>query len=506
MAVFPASANGATSKAANSLIRIPPMVPLCLLLLSAATQLSALIEVDLKHPVVDVTPIPLSGHSSSRDVVSCERVLVSGVSRLKLGSYASAYRVTLIPSAVIPERLHGKIQICSHKNSSLDLCKCQQDDWKSLQKGAWSSVMSPYEDRLIDVKYVGDFMDSVTVTIEEDPQNWRLVCLAMGMILLLLAPIVSSWVPFYYSSSMMIGICLVIIILLFQAMKLLPTGRKNMFYVTIYGSMLGAGSFLLHHFSMVVNSILLNFGLDEELHNPVSIFVLVGVILSGAGFGYWLVRKYVVSENGNVDTGVAQFVKWAIRIIGITFVFQSTLDTPLAIVVLGLWCLLCSCMNSMRQRRARNRSVNARINKQLNLTPKRAEFYKKSKRAGIYGSASKSPMSSSPWSGSPLRGLARSNNKRVAKKEPACYYSTYHKTPNRKRFSAREWEEFTQESTKSGIAELASSPEFADWIMKNADRVKVVPEESSDETVDSRSDDDSAAESCSGVSFFKWQR
>lgn len=54
-----------------------------------------------------------------------------------------------------------------------------------------------------------------------DFQQWRLVCLAVGLILLLLAPTVSRWVPFYYSTSMAIGIFLVIIILLFQVYKLL---------------------------------------------------------------------------------------------------------------------------------------------------------------------------------------------------------------------------------------------------------------------------------------------
>lgn len=34
---------------------------------------------------------------------------------------------------------------------------------------------------------------------------------------------------------------------------------------------LGAGSFLLHQFSMIVNSILQSFGMSEEMHNPVSI-------------------------------------------------------------------------------------------------------------------------------------------------------------------------------------------------------------------------------------------
>lgn len=51
-------------------------------------------------------------------------------------------------------------------------------------------------------------------------QRWRLICLGFGIILLLVAPIVSSWVPFYYSSTMAIGILLVVIILLFQVWRL----------------------------------------------------------------------------------------------------------------------------------------------------------------------------------------------------------------------------------------------------------------------------------------------
>lgn len=138
---------------------------------------------------------------------------------------------------------------------------------------------------------------------------------------------------------------------------------------------LGAGSFLLHHFSMLVNSVLLNFGLDEELHNPVSfftckmkdtfnlldgviylshlildnmrtlqvsVFLLVGIILAGAGMGYWLVRKYVVSDNGSVDAGVAQFVKWAIRVVGITFIFQVLRNSFL--LIRSCICCLIFCL------------------------------------------------------------------------------------------------------------------------------------------------------------------
>ncbi|KAL2464266.1 hypothetical protein Fot_52222 [Forsythia ovata] len=122
---------------------------------------------------------------------------------------------------------------------------------------------------------------------------------------------------------MAIGVCLVIIILLFQGMKLLPTGRKKVLYLIIYGSVLGAGSFLLHQLSMWANSVLVNIGLSEKIHNPVAAFLLVGIILTGAGFGYWLVRRFVISEDGSVDVGIAQFVKWAIRIIAVTCIFQE---------------------------------------------------------------------------------------------------------------------------------------------------------------------------------------
>ncbi|KAL8463589.1 hypothetical protein ACS0TY_034300 [Phlomoides rotata] len=65
---------------------------------------------------------------------------------------------------------------------------------------------------------------SLSATLESHTHH-----LSIGFVLLLLAPIVSSWVPFYYSSSMAI----VVITVLFQGMKLLPTSRKNALYRTI---------------------------------------------------------------------------------------------------------------------------------------------------------------------------------------------------------------------------------------------------------------------------------
>ncbi|GMP98276.1 hypothetical protein CsSME_00046228 [Camellia sinensis var. sinensis] len=72
----------------------------------------------------------------------------------------------------------------------------------------------------------------------------------------------------------------------------------------------------------------------------VSIFVLLGIVVAGTALGYWMVWKFVIAEDESVDVGVAQFVKWAMRVIAATFIFQvaivfMTLDTPLAMGALA---------------------------------------------------------------------------------------------------------------------------------------------------------------------------
>ncbi|XAR69893.1 hypothetical protein NMG60_11001650 [Bertholletia excelsa] len=477
------------------------------IILSAGTELKG---IDLENPVVNVTLSPLAGYASSspgsKDVTLCKRIRVIGQSRFKLGSYASAYQVTMVPSAAIPERLHSRIQICFHRNVSRDLCQCEKDEWKALHKGLWRSVISPYEDRFLDVKFVGESTISTNVSVEEEFQRWRLFCLAFGFLLLLVAPVVSSWVPFYYSSSMAIGVFLVVIILLFQGMKLLPTGRKNVLYLTIYGSVLGAGSFLLHQFSVLVNSILVSFGLSEEMHNPVAVFLLVGIVLAGAALGYWIVRKYVISEDGSVDLGVAQFVKWAMRILATTFIIQSSIDTPLAVGALAS-CLAISFLITSFNWTDPDMFVTIgnpvnygnvspwKSGRRMGARQNRAEFLSRPGKVGPKGTLWNSPNRSSAWTNSPSKGLVSPSTGKVTKSQEN-YYSSFHKTPNRKKFSKREWEKFTEESTRQSVAALASSPEFTDWLIKHQDRIQVLPDDSSDETFESGSDstDDNVVE------------
>ncbi|KAG9129783.1 hypothetical protein Leryth_015992 [Lithospermum erythrorhizon] len=358
--------------------------------------------ISIDNPVLVVTPVPIAVLSplGSKEVVSCERVAVSGLSRLKIGSLHSIHRVTLVPSVVIPEKLHSKIQICFHRNSSLGSCQCEDDDWRSLHKGVWTTIISPYEDRYIDLKFMDDISGSATVTVEVEFQRWRLFCLALGIVLWLLAPIVSSWVPFYYSSSMAIGVFLVVIILLFQGMKLLPTGRKILLSFR-FQIQVSAGSFLLHQLSVLVNSILSSFGLSDEMHSSVTIFLLVFNVLPGAGLG--------------------------------------TRDTPLATV------LVCCCMTirflvtsiSWSNFSELPHSVPSMFLEWRTMSPNMrhqgAEFYSPT------GMGSRGRLKRIP-NGTPITIYGQ------VTKGQQDFYSTFHKTPERKKFSKKEWDKFTQQS------------------------------------------------------------
>ncbi|KAI9194788.1 hypothetical protein LWI28_009202 [Acer negundo] len=218
---------------------------------------------------------------------ACDRLKVSGHSRWKLGSYASSSRVTATT-------LHGQILVCFHRNASLGLCECEKNEWKAgVEKGnIWSSEnMSPFEDKYVDVKCITKGCGPVSVEVKEHVQRWRLFFLASGFVLFVLAPILSKWVHFYYTSSVLMGVLFVIIFLIFQGMKLLTAGRNNVVHNLISGSLVIVG---------VVGFVYVAY-----------ILLPVGIILVGAFLG----------------------------------IFTSTLDVPLALICCSTICCLVTCPN-----------------------------------------------------------------------------------------------------------------------------------------------------------------
>nr|KAJ0223427.1 hypothetical protein LSAT_V11C200099420 [Lactuca sativa] len=74
----------------------------------------------------------------------------------------------------------------------------------------------------------------------------------------------------------------------------------------------------------------------EEVERGKRAIYLMGASLletcNGAGFGYWLVRKYIISEDGEVDVRVEVT---CIILVGLCYLFLSTKDTPLAMTAVG---------------------------------------------------------------------------------------------------------------------------------------------------------------------------
>ncbi|KAJ1294347.1 hypothetical protein BS78_01G139800 [Paspalum vaginatum] len=473
-------------RAAPTLLLLAALAALIILSYGDDATAQPLKDVSLENPEVSFVPSPLAGQF-------CERIRLSGVPRLHLDSYASQIRVRMNVSQSIPEKFHWKIEVCFHRNASLGLCQCEVSEWQGFQDGIWAAVNSPYGNKYVDVKLADKKPARFTLSIQEEFQKWRLACLGIGFVLLFLSPIVSTWTPFYYSSSMVLGILLVILIVLFQGMKLLPMGKKSLFYLTIYGSVIGVGSYVVHYFSTLVSSILENFGLSEEMHNPVSVFLLVAMVLTGAGFGYWMVRRFILSKDGSVDAGIAQFVKWAMRVVATFFIMQSTLDPLLALVALASCWWVCSLLTAtkvqktMTQKRKQSKVPSQQMLTQGLPNSPKVQFLSPSK-TGFGRTTSRSSATQYGWSNLSNGGLVSSTlTKRVVPNQDEDHYSTFHNIQPRK-YSKEEWEDFTQESTRKALAECTATPEFAQWVADNAHRLQVEKDDlSEEETIESSS-------------------
>jgi len=225
--------------------------------------------------------------------------------------------------------------LCVCRNATVGPCKCAASQWQKMPKsGLWVQAISPYDHRILDFRMPADPSRSVVVSTEEEFLFHRVVFLVLGLVLMVVAHTLSESVVFYYGGAMTIGIFLVILIILFQGMKLLPTGRKSSLAIFAYSTVVGMTTYFLHYLSGLLRSVLVEIGIAEDMHNPLGIFLLVLVILAGAWFGYWGVRKLVLTEDGSVDAGVAYFVEWAILIVSAVMILQSSLDYLFAFAAL----------------------------------------------------------------------------------------------------------------------------------------------------------------------------
>ncbi|EEF37112.1 conserved hypothetical protein [Ricinus communis] len=382
-------------------------------------------------------------------LVLCERVYIHGLSRLKnLQKFSHTLKVTISHSSSSLRR--PNVEVCFHRNASLATGMCPQGKWEKVDKGPWVRAMSPFDHKILDVRMAGSSLENLELSIEEEFYLYRVIFLILGIVMLSVASALSKSLAFYYSSAMAIGIILVTLVVLFQGMKLLPTGRKNSLAIFVYSSLVGLGSFLLRYVPGLLRSLLVEIGISEDMYYPLAIFLVAFVVLAGAWMGFWAVRKLVLTEEGSVDISTSYFVAWSIRILGVIMILQSSLDPLLAAEALISGIVVSSILRRIF----------------------RLRFLRRMCKSAVYSvRSSLHQLSVTP------SGLSRTPQHQLSDSD--VYPSTFHATPERRKFSKDAWEKFTRDSTQKAVKELVSSPDFSKWVAANAERITVTPKSTS---------------------------
>lgn len=394
--------------------------------------------------------------------VYCERVVISGLSRLK--NYRKfAHSVKVNVTYVVSSSRPPNVQICFHRNASLGVGMCPQGPWGKLSKDSWARTMSPFDHKLLDICISGSSSEALKVSIDEDFSYSRFMFLIFGSALMTIAWALSKSLVFYYSSAMAVGVLLVILMILFQGMKLLPTGRKNSVAMFLYASMLGFGAIIFRDVPRLLHSFFVEMGIGEE-YNPLIIFLLLFLVLAGAWLGFWVVRKLILADDGSIDEGVSNFVAWSIWIIGAVMILQSSVDPLLSAVN-----LLCGILLSVVLRNINLNILLLHLYDSALELPSIVISFRNSFRKG----KSKHRISRNPEATSFEDSYSPTTGRSISNSDP--FYSTFHNTPERRRFSKEEWEKFTRETTKNALEGLVSSPDFSRWAVAHADRITLTP-------------------------------
>ncbi|KAI4327336.1 hypothetical protein L6164_019809 [Bauhinia variegata] len=423
--------------------------------------------------------------SKSGTSVLCERVHIHGRSRLRnLSKFCHSMVVKVFPTNS-DVRLPN-VEICFHRNVSLGVGMCPHGQWEKAAKGYWHRSMSPFDHKILDIRTAGSTLENFEVSIEEDFFLYRIVFLILGIMLMNFASFLSQSLAFYYSSAMTVGIVLVILMILYQGMKLLPTGRKSSLAIFLYSSAVGFGTFLLRYVPDFFRSVLMELGINEDMLNPLAIFLLAFIAIAGAWLGFWVVHKLVLTEDGSVDISTSQFVAWAIRIVAAIMILQSSMDPLLGTFALssGLVLVLLKrilrlkflrrCLKSLFKSSQKHRRSLAPDSSPFDDSNAFDEYMDKmrSKEDSKFRRSKVKRFTLAPCKPS-HQGFDRTPPKKLSEED--TYPSTFHTTPERKKFSKVEWETFTQESTEKALEELVASPDFSKWLVSNADRISVTP-------------------------------
>lgn len=416
--------------------------------------------------------------------VICERIQIHGLSRLQnLRKYFHSVKVKV--SVLNSSDRPINVEVCFHRNFTLGLGMCPKGQWEKLVKGSWVKTMSPFDRKLLDIRMSGLSSNTIEVSLEQEFYLYRVVFLVLGVVMMMLATSLSKSLVFYYGSAMAVGVILMILMILFQGMRLLPTGRRNSLAIFLYSSIVGLGSFFLRFLPGLLRSVLVEIGINEDMYYPLAMFAAIFVVLAGAWLGFWVVRKLVLTEGGLIDVAVSHFVAWSVRIFSAVMILQSTLDPLLAIEALICGTIVSSILRRISRPRflrrlyknlARKARKSHRISEILDASPSEDPYNEYIQIESPESSKFLWPRSKrftlnkcSP----PIQGLSKTPPRQLTDSD--TYFSTFHKTPDRVNLSKDEYEKLTRDCTKKALEELVSSPDFNKWAAANAERITLTP-------------------------------
>ncbi|CAH2064586.1 unnamed protein product, partial [Thlaspi arvense] len=390
---------------------------------------------------------------SSNRTSKCERLHINGLQRLNhIDKYAHSLKLVL--SSNTSNILRTSTHVCFHRNSSSAIGMCPHGQWTKLSEGSWVGVMSPFDYKILDVRTScgGSSKAILEFSATQEFFMYRIVFLIMGTVLLSSASTLSMSLPFYYFCAVSFGIIILVTLIINQGMKRLLTGGKSRLELFLYSSMIGVGGYSLQYFNGLIQHLLMQIGASEDLYIIMAILAGAFVFLFGAWSGFWTVKKFLVTKDGSVDITTSVFVSWTIRAFAAILILQSSLDPFLAGGTLISGIIISSALKSISRK-----LLSQRIDDE---TENRSSL----------------GLNHSTTFASPLPKGIKKMQRKTQLSDSDTFPSSFHKTPKgRRKFSKKELEKFSRESTEKAVKELVSSPGFGEWAAKNARRIIVNP-------------------------------
>ncbi|XP_023635412.1 uncharacterized protein LOC17877760 [Capsella rubella] len=254
----------------------------------------------------------------------CERIHIYGRQRLKhIDKYAHSLNVIVnVSTGDNTSTTH----VCFHRNLSLAIGMCPHNQWEKVSNGSWTQTMSPFDQKILSVRTTGSSKATLKVSIVEELCMMNIVFLILGSILLSSASTLSRSVAFYYTCVMSIGIVLAVLLLFFQGLKRLPTGRNSSALFLYSFVVVGLVGVFFRCITELFQSMEILVGFDEGNPELMALCLWLHLYLSGLIFGLHAVKRLALTKDGSIDLTTSVFVSWSIWISAAVLILQSTMD------------------------------------------------------------------------------------------------------------------------------------------------------------------------------------